>query len=282
MKPLNIAICLSGESRTWEHCVPSIKRFFSSDRHNFTFFGHTWSDSTYFKEKLPAEFHDPELLHNRMQAELCFSKLKVQDKSCLDFSDNEIVPGMGPSDFSKKMTANSKRPQAFAHMSYSIMQANMLKQQFEFENDMRFDLVVRTRHDLSYRPSVTFDSVLTEEPLPTALYCENYYFPSEYYLPQINDIFYWGNSRIMDVVDSFYRYYGSGKFHNMIKEEWTDSAYKVSGYNVNLHKWVTMKNILIRHHYINFPVVFRKSAVGFDTETEFARIQHADRSLFTQ
>lgn len=279
-KSLNIAVCLSGESRTWKHAIPSIKNFFSSDKHNFSFFGHTWTESTYFKERLPTEIHCRDLLKSKMLEELDFSGLLIENKNLLSFLDNEIVPGMRPSSFSLKMAANAKKPTAYAHMSYSIMTANWLKQQFEFNNNMRFDLVVRTRHDLCYRPGCKFENFIFEEPLPTSLYCESNYFPNEYWLPHINDIFYFGNSRIMDVVDGFYRYYGSGKFHDMLGEEWNDCSYKVSGYNVNLHKWITTKNILIRNVVMSFPVVLRKAACHLNIIEDFNKLVEEDRKIF--
>lgn len=280
MKPLKIAICLSGEPRTWEKCADSIVKFFSSEIHTFTFFGHAWLDSTFYKENQPIVAHDKTELAEKMQAIIPFKKLVLSEKTILDFSDNEYIPGLQPIEFSKMMNANSKKPQNYAHMSYSIMMANELKQQYEFENDMRFDLVVRARHDLCYEPESKFEDFLTEEPLPTALYCENYYFPNECYLPQISDIFYWGNSRIMDVVDGFYKYYGSGKFHNMLGEYWNDCVYKASGYNVNLYKWVTLKNILIRNTLIRFCTVRRKKADELDWLTEFDKIKDCDKNLF--
>ena len=47
---MNIAVCLSGEARTWKYTAAAIKYFFSSDVHNYKFFGHTWNNSYYNKE----------------------------------------------------------------------------------------------------------------------------------------------------------------------------------------------------------------------------------------
>lgn len=280
MKPLNIAVCLSGESRTWDKCIPSLKNFFSSTLHKFTFFAHTWTDSCYYKEKLGIEKHVKEDLFNRMMSLIDYETIAIDDKNILTFGDKATFSNSFSPDSPKNNLLNINKPTTFAHMSYSILKANELKQQYEYTNDMRFDLVIRTRHDLCYDPTCKFDNFLPEKPLPTALYCENYYFPNEYYLPHINDIFYFGNSRIMDVVDGFYRYYGTGKFYQMVGENFNDHAYSVSGYNVNLYKWVVTKNILIRNLPIRFCTVFRKNAENYDWVTEYKNIQKTDRDLF--
>lgn len=289
MKSYNIAVCFSGEARTWKSNINTIKRYFSSDKHSYYFFGHTWSDSYYLKEctrnkNVPCtERYLPHLLSKNMKNSLGFIDLEIQNKNSVikkHTKDDWLFPNLGYT-FAKKNAANYKRPYAWSHMSYSIMRANALKQRYELANNMVFDFVIRTRFDLCYAPNIKFEQLLenVDRNIPIALYADTYYFPFEYYLPEINDIFYFGSSRVMDIVDGFYRYWGTGKFWEMLDENWNDCALKNCGYNVNLYKWIIMKNILIKN--VNpQAVVVRKTVEHMDVEKDFEKIAECDRTMF--
>lgn len=286
MKPYNIAVCFSGESRTWRNTVAAIKYYFSSDIHTFTFFGHTWDDSFYNKEnrQVSAEsftlkkflsgerrlknqwqcYHDPIRLKNEMTDELGITNLLVENKNVITdvygHGKNLIYPTFSPR-FPKENAVNYTKPATWAHMSYSMMRANELKSTYELENDIQFDIVVRARFDTCFEPNIKFEHILQKmgPVLPTALYCETHYFPNEFFLPHVNEVTYYGTSRVMNIVDGFFRYFVTGKFWEMLDENWNDGALKNCGYNVNLYKWLTMKNILLKYYYFPY-IVFRKTA----------------------
>ena len=295
MKSYNIAVCLSGEPRTWQHTAEAIKYFFSSDVHTYKFFGHTWNHSFYNKEhrlngnlKNSAfkwhDHYDTQNLHNILIDAFGITKLLVEDKKIVsdicNFSNIPMNPEM-VSKFGRENAANQKKPIAWSHMSYSKMRANSLKTQYELENEMQFDVVVSARFDVCYPTEAKFDQLLQYQGtiLPTALYGETQYFPNEYFLPHVNDVMYFGNSRIMNVVEDFYRYFASGKFWEMLDENYTDCALKSCGYNVNLYKWLTLKNILIKTNNQS-SVVFRKTAEHLKWPQDWNEIINANSVLF--
>ena len=294
MKPYNIAVCLSAEPRTWQHTAEAIRYYFSSDVHNYKFFGHTWNHSFFSKEKPnlnPAnqisdfwnEHYDINTLHNMINELYGMSKLLVEDKKVVTDVCNYtslVMPTLVPKT-AQEAGANLLKPVGWAHMSYSKMRSNSLKTQYELENNMQFDIVVSARFDVCYPPGAKFDQALEQQGtiLPTALYTSTHYFPNEYFLPNANDVIYFGNSRIMNVVDGFYRCFASGKFWEMLDENYNDCALKLCGYNVNLYKWLVIKNILIKSYDPHY-AVFRKRARHLKWPEAWDNILEVERSLF--
>lgn len=304
MKPYNIAVCLSGEPRTWKHTAEAIKYFFSSDVHNYKFFGHTWNHSFFNKDhrgqhnhtnlKLkgvadktdPAHWHkhyNTQTLHSMLTSAFGMTNLLVEDKKIVSdiCHENPVIfdPSVIPK-FNRAFATNMRQPLGWSHMSYSKMRANALKTQYEVENEMQFDVVVSARYDICYQPDTKFDHLLQHfgTILPTAVYGETHYFPNEFFLPHLNDIMYFGNSRVMNIVDDFYRYFASGKFWELVDEQWTDGALKSCGYGVNLYKWLTIKNILMVTKFVPFGV-FRKSAEHLTWPQDWSSINAVNREL---
>jgi len=291
MKPYNIAVCLSAEPRTWQHTSDAIKYYFSSDVHNYKFFGHTWNHSFFNKEQKnhappPNHWHDEydiQTLHRMISETFGMSKLLVEDKKVVTDICNysscifpDLIPKSG-----REFSANLLKPVVWSHMSYSKMRSNSLKTQYELENNMQFDVVVSARFDVCYPPGTKFDQALEYQGpiLPTALYASTNYFPKEYFLPHVDDVIYFGNSRIMNVVDGFYRHFASGKFWEMLDENFNDCALKLCGYNVNLYKWLMIKNILIKQ-YNPYGVVFRKRARYLRWPESWDEIVNINQNLY--
>jgi len=259
MKPCKIAVCFSGESRTWKHCVDAIKYFFSSNYHDIKFFGHTWDESYYLKADVLNRNpkykikHDKNILHNELVNAFNFSDLIVEDRSKFQYFSNDFFEISHLVDachsFPAQNAANFKRPATWDQMSYSIMMANELKTKYELDNFMQFDIVVRARFDVVYYPEVTFESYVNRlGPIePCTLFCNINYFPNEFGLVNMCDIFYFGGSSVMNIIDGFYRYWGDGTFWKMDQTSYFDPAMKVGGYNINLYKWACQKNIWMKH-----------------------------------
>ena len=318
MKSYNIAVCLSGEPRTWKYTAAAIKYFFSSDVHNYKFFGHTWNNSYYNKEfqsarnalskslKLVSATQDHLVNRNRLIDEFKNSSWNdnydnktladnltdtfgmtdnlVEDKKV----DTEAISKkslINPDlnlDIHRAKMANMQKPFGWSYLSYTKMRANALKTKYELENEMQFDVVVSARYDVCYTPESKFEHLLKYHGklLPIAVYGETNYYPNEFFLPHINELFYFGNSRVMNIVDDFYRYYASGKFWEMTGEQFTDSSLKFCGYGPNLYRWLTMKNILMTSKFHPYGV-FRKTAEHLEWPRDWDEIIKINSNLFT-
>ncbi len=264
MKRYKIGVCFSGEPRTWKHCYKSALNFFKSDYHEYVFFAHTWDSSYFYKdhrinpEKNYHESYDTDNLADELYAAYNFKSVLVESKNIFKYDDFTQIE-LPDNHFNlclQGQSGNLLKPHNWDQMSYSIMRANELKTEYELNNYMTFDIVVKTRFDLCYDPAKTFDDIIKQyHPiLPTSLYCNTHYFSNEFFQVNVDDVFYFGSSSVMNIVDGFYRYFGKGAFWKMIESSFYDPAFKLGGYNINLYKWLTIKNILIKHFHIDHAI----------------------------
>lgn len=266
MKSYKIAVCLSGEPRTWKSCVKNILNFYHSDIHDITFFGHTWTENDYIKEKKVYgvgryEKHDKYFLYQHMKSHINYQDLLIEDKSLLDIEPRPYMVSFDECTYILKSIANLAKPNAYVHMSYSIMMANWLKTKYEIENEMRFDLVIRARHDTVYTPNITIEDYLPDQIEPTVVYGSTNTFPQEYWQNHFNDVLFFGSSRVMNTICDFYRYYSTGKFWELMGANWNNPYIKTCGYNVCLYKWLNIKNIRVCETDLLFnTIIFRKKA----------------------
>jgi hypothetical protein len=310
MKSYNIAVCFSGEPRTWKHTAAAIKHFFSSDVHNYKFFGHTWNNSYFNKEHRSAinavatfvkssnstversshdiiswfEDYDKKTLADNLIDTFGMTDILVEAKTVITeamLKDCLIDPNLNI-DINRAKQANMRKPSGWSHLSYTKMRANALKTKYELENEMQFDVVVSARYDVCYPPESKFDQLLEYHGklLPIAVYGETNYYPNEFFLPHINELLYFGNSRVMNIVDEFHRYYASGKFWEMSNEQFTDSSLKFCGYGPNLYRWLTMKNVLMVSKFHQYGV-FRKTAEHLTWPQDWNEIVKVNSDLFT-
>ncbi len=270
---MKIAVCFSGESRTWLHAVNSIKAFYTGN-HDFYFFGHVWANNTWGNH--PAypvpEILDLNELSISLRSKINFTKLIVEHHHPeIDFKGYE-QHNFGEELFGKKKVFNTTIPTTWRSPLYSSMLSNHYKYQYEQDNDTHFDVVVHARLDVCYTPMTSINDYLPGIIQPHALYCNTNYFKKEYMLPAFNDVFYFGSSDVMDIIDSFYRIYHNGNFYKMLGCDYFDGAYKATGPGALLYKWMTIKNILpIYVKFSQMPVI-RKTAEGLRWPQDFSQI----------
>lgn len=249
----NIAVCFVGQSRTFEYCAESIKSFFSSTRgNNFRFFCHTWDTNSY-KVREGDEIHyklekvdDKDFLEEKLRSTFNFEKLVV---------DHEI-----------------HRDVPWGSVFYSTMRSNLLKQQYEVENNMMFDLVIKARLDVCYRPGTTFENSFHHPIMEKTLYSNFGHMNYEFHLPNPDDVIYYGSSLTMDLIDSLYNgLYQKTFYHPLNTSPGTNPAYLYVGPGVLIYKWMTMKNIMPVINVIDH-AVYRKETIGVDALQEWPRM----------
>jgi hypothetical protein len=260
MKPFEnykVAVCISGQSRTYKHCAESIKQFFSSDRNNqFYYFGHIWTHNNISSPNDPYGWSlspallDPAALAIGLRANFNFEKLEIE----------------GPRQHRNTVSVPSD------DMLYSILKCNMLKQMYEVENNMMFDLVVRIRSDLIFTPGVRFENILRELITNKTLYAYFGHMNAEYCLPNPNECMYFGTSFTMDLIDSLYKAVSSNTLYTLSNSSQDNPVLYHVGAGALLYKWATLKNCLIRH--VEFqPTIFRERAIGMDPVRDFNKIR---------
>lgn len=285
-KRFKIAVCLSAQARSWRTTFPSCLEYFDIADYDVKFFGHTWDLNTWRKNSRSPyedELLDIDSLTKDLKDAYGFSYIHIDRFG--DLSDILLTPvydTVSPEKDLGKMppmehAGHMIKPVGWTPMMYSMMMANHLKQRYEIENNMIFDIVVRSRFDLCHRPDSKFTEQLEKIPtygIEKTIFCNGRHFDREWGLSAIDDTFYYGPSGVMDIVDSFYNSYINGEFWKMIRCDSIDFAYKVVGPNVLLYKWCEMKNIMIHDvGAFGFPVVRRNVDIGSWKEN-FEQIRH--------
>lgn len=281
---MKIAVCFHGEPRTWHRCVPNIKHFLGNGTYNIKFFGHTWLKNSWKKfdqdniQYYEYEDLDKKLLYNGLMSAYNFSDLQIDPPYVVPFEKNTRELPF-PDDYietSQECAANFKMPWVWNSMSYSAMLSNFLKQKYEVENNMRFDLVLRMRYDACFDPHKPFVNYLPSVPQirENVLFSEVSYFPFEYMQQTVNDVFYFGNSRTMDIIESFYRIYHNGDFFRLLGAHYFDGAIKNCGYGVLIYKWATLKNIYPENIKQIYWSVLRQDSKCHDVINDYQQLVH--------
>ena len=220
---MKVAICISGQLRTWEHCyqswiklVDKIKNHpsFIGKNVEFDYFFHIWDFNTipniiwwekYEKlgnvktttlvpqeeiEKVINIFNPKKYLIEGQVVSL--SREKITDEITTSLTANKI-----PIKTHVSWTTSQL---------YSIMRCAFLKREYEIENNFEYDACVRMRFDLSFDDAnityLTNDFVKPiKEKTIYACHCYNINrFPHN----AVGDIFYYSDSQTYDIITQLY------------------------------------------------------------------------------
>jgi hypothetical protein len=265
MKLLNnckIAVCLSGEPRTYNHCSNSIKRYFDSSRGNeFYFFGHSWSGNSYKRFISPTnyiyEFEKEKLetITANLKKHFNFLSLEVEDQHVSD---------------------------ALSSWFYSMMKVNFLKQQYEIENNMMFDLVIHSRFDLVFPEGLKFEDCMPLKVEEKTLYSHFGFYRSEFFLPNPDAVQYAGTSSTMDIIESFYNVWEDGSFEKMQRCGYPENnQWRRVGPGALIHRWAALRNIMIKDCPINIYAVYRKECAerGLRSKYDYNLIKKMEQGI---
>lgn len=193
MSIYRVALCFSGQARTWEYCVKNIKHFFSRDIHpeNFTkiqydYFIHTWDTNTYRPNTQTQIYTDVAVPEDTAE------KIKA--------AYNPVDFCMDPWNGFLERTNSTRN---FDGMFYSFMKSLHMKRKYELANDFEYDLVIKIRLDTIYNP---YNHFVTHTTSPLMCYsCTPVSrFPIEFHYNNFDDVFFYGDSKTMDLVANIY------------------------------------------------------------------------------
>lgn len=191
---MKIAICLSGQPRTWEKCYKRWFEIFSSQG-EIDFFFHLWDYNTL-----------PNLLASYNGG------MKITDEKISEDEKNRIIETFKPKKFLfeprkeiKYWNCELPESQQFGpwcrEQFYSIYRASLLKREYEIENSMQYDLVIRLRTDL-----YILDNHKLVKPYPGTLYTSHCSWDENYNCYRVGDIFYYADSYTYDQMAGFFKF----------------------------------------------------------------------------
>ncbi|NBP58963.1 hypothetical protein EBU71_20940 [bacterium] len=256
-----IAVCMSGEPRTYKDCSESINRYYTSKKGNqFQFFGHSWSGNS-FKRFLPSGTYIFE--YTKEDKDVIANDLKKHFNLTISEVEHQFIQDGLTSWF------------------YSMMKSNFLKQKYEIENNMIFDLVVHSRYDLVFPPNLIFEQCMPEIIGEKMLYSHFGFYRSEFFLPNPDAVHYAGTSLTMDIIESFYNVWQNEAFDRMLGVEDDDNQFwRKVGPGVLIHRWATMRNIMPIDCFINQYAVYRKecSEKGLTYQKDYELIKKMEQA----
>lgn len=199
---MRIAICLSGQPRTWNKCLPNWLEKIAKQG-EVDFFFHFWDYNTL-----------PSLLasHN--------GGIPIEDEPLGPLDKWEIVEALKP----KKFQFESRKPIGYwnceipperqfghwcAEQFYSLYRVSLLKRQYEMENKFKYDVVIRSRGDLWLE-----NDFVIEKPVPNTMYSAHCSWDQTYNVYRVGDIFYYADSHTFDEIALFW------KFLSFVPTEW--------------------------------------------------------------
>jgi hypothetical protein len=164
---MRIALCFSGQLRTFEECFPYIEDNLikANPQHEFDMIGYFNSDNN-----------------------LIYDELKDYPFKLLLVEPDVELPNLMYQD--NKYTINyPPRSKAVFYQLYAIQNANKLRKQYEQDNNFEYDFVVRIRPDFKYLDSVDLSN----------LEFDKIYLPLENDHFGYNDRFAIGSREVMEV-----------------------------------------------------------------------------------
>ena len=206
---MRIAICLSGQPRTWKKCYPRWTELFAHQG-EVDYFFHFWNYNT------PPSFC---LKFNNNQP--------FEDRVITEEETQDLIDTLRP----KKYLLDCKKEVGYWNCNipidkrfgpwciqqyYSRYYVSLLKQQYELEQDFKYDIVIWQRGDTYMMPGA---DLKLEKPEPNVVYTtHNTPLDKKSNVYRIGDIFYYSDSYTSDQLALFY------KFLSFVPTDWVTTT----------------------------------------------------------
>lgn len=186
-----IAVCFSGQPRTWRKCIESWKENLFAHL-DVDVFCHVWDFNTQ-PNCISVGMNVPNLEVQPGEIDELLDALKPK-KSLVE--SRKEFRALSPTQF---ITVPS-----FLSQYYGIMQAARLKKQYEIENDFQYDIVVKMRYDAYFKAPVFQELTDANKIDYWSMYCFHYGWDSTNNRGRVGDIFWYAASDTYDIIADYY------------------------------------------------------------------------------
>jgi len=195
MEKLKIAVCFSGQVRTWKHCYHNWEDNLAS-LGDVDYFCHFWDynsiplGATYGYDVVP----DDTLLSEEEKQSII---LALNPKR-IEFESKKTWPFPDELDhwYSKRIT--TKLIPLLRNQFYSLIKVANLKRQYELENNFEYDVVIRMRPD-----SIFINKPNIVKPAPNTIYTIHQRYSTSLNKFGIADVYYHCDSFTFDQISWF-------------------------------------------------------------------------------
>ena len=222
-----IAICISGQPRTWERCYPSWIKLIAKleELHNATtdIFCHAWDFNTVphkmMHQALDKGVEDKSTLNQVISQEEKERLIDLIKPKAYLFEDEAISYSRVDDLFGNIKFIPYREyygdPVVFwaGSQFYGVMRAAHLKKKYEYENGFKYDMCIRLRYDLmlddtqleKYVDIVNFS--LPEYNVVSSCHTSAAGFITGFPFRKLGDIFWYSDSITFDRICDFYRWF---------------------------------------------------------------------------
>jgi len=193
MKPLKVALCFSGQLRTWKQTIEDNRFFFQLNSNpdiTIDCFAHTWDYNTWIDTKYENVLNGPKYINSYTEP---VNKFELEEFKETYNLKSFVVDSVIKTYFNE-----------WEHPLYSFMRSMEIKRQYELDNNFDYDLVIKTRAD-SIWPGQKFN-YKKPSPLSITAGLRGVKMPIEFFLNDLNDVLFWGDSFSMDLLGNAYRW----------------------------------------------------------------------------
>lgn len=146
---MKIALCLSGHLRAFEQTYSSFKTHILNI-YNPDIFIHTWD-----KLGFSCAYKSDRTLNNTNSKESIVKKLYNPKKMIIEDSNFIEHLKLEANQYAPHLTNVPKHVGHMASMFYKIYACNEIRKQFELENEIKYDYIIRCRPDLMFNTPLT-------------------------------------------------------------------------------------------------------------------------------
>lgn len=200
---MKIALCLSGQPRGIPFSCEEIHKNLINANPNVDIFLHAWFDP----EKIGKPYGSAQ---PKQDGGMCgFIKEKTDEILLDSYKPKKYViePQKEFPHARAFKSAPTAKQEVMASIFYSIYKSNELKKEYEFENNFKYDCVIRTRYDLYYHQPICvadYDDFYKEKIVVSSRYqSAQDNLPWSKYNPMV-DIFAFSSSENMDIFCSVF------------------------------------------------------------------------------
>lgn len=173
------AVCISGHLRTFEKTYKSFKTNIIDQLQNVDVFIHTWDSLGYSQVKGDAPFINEKTNNYLEKINELYNPKKILIENFKEINGDRF-----------RSRSLEKNPSNSLNMFYSIYMTNKLKKDFEKENNIKYNMCIRTRGDILYQAPFNFNLLDN---------LNGIWVPNSNDLSMINDTFAVSSSKFMDI-----------------------------------------------------------------------------------
>ena len=270
---MRIAVCISGQPRTWRVSHKNIQNYFDIDGVDVDYFIHTWDTNTYRGKD---ETADKKMIFKTIESE-----------------EHDINECFNPKGFIFEKFKSDDFGYYFP-LFYSFMKSVWLKRKYELENDFVYDIVIKTRFDINFwqeginKVGEPLNKFYIHKIMPLVAYNANELFEKfalEFNAINFDDVFFYSDSHTMDLITNIYWWYRKivkRSEESINNGSWVKDNEYYYGPGTLLYRYLTNHNIHMRCDIVIPYYVVRKECefLNLDSVKDWVEIKDISHDFY--